>query len=514
MIKVDKIEQIRRAYYVEGKSMRQIAREYRHSRHTIKKALASPEEGSYSLKEPRAAPVLGPYKDRLEELLAENDRLPGKHRLTGHRMFQLLRQEGYGGSEAGVRVYLWRLRKAKRPVKVYLPLEFEPGEDGQVDWGEAQVILNGELVTVQIFVLRLSYCRKMFVMAFPTQKQECFYAGHVAAFEYLGGLPRRLTYDNLTAAVKRVLQGRSRQQQDRFILFRSYYLFESHFCTPGAGHEKGRVEDGVGYVRRNFMTPLLKADNFEELNEQLRQLCGLDDQRRVDRQPQTIGQAWQTERRFLQSLPAEPFDCCRELLAQLNGYSQVEVETNRYSVPTDRATTQMRLKLYPFQVKIYRPDEKEAVAVHPRCYGQEQDILDPLHYLPLLAQRPGALQHAKPIRQWRSSWPVVYEQLLAELQRRQPDGAGVRQFIQVLQLHQEFPAELIEQAVSQALAHHCPHLDGVQLCLRQLLQPDPTPTSLDLSDHPKLLAVGQQPLCLAHYDHLLTGGPSGSQLAA
>jgi hypothetical protein len=406
------------------------------------------------------------------------------------------------------------LRKTKRPVKVYLPLEFEPGEDGQVDWGEAQVILNGELVTVQIFVLRLSYCRKMFVMAFPTQKQECFYAGHVAAFEYLGGLPRRLTYDNLTAAVKRVLQGRSRQQQDRFILFRSYYLFESHFCTPGAGHEKGRVEDGVGYVRRNFMTPLLKADSFDDLNEQLRCLCVQDDQRRVDRQPQTIGQAWQQERRFLQPLPAEPFDCCRELPAQLNGYSQVEVETNRYSVPTDRATAQMRLKLYPFQVKIYRPDEKEAVAVHPRCYSQEQDILDPLHYLPLLAQRPGALQHAKPIRQWRSSWPVVYEQLLAELQRRQPDGAGVRQFIQVLQLHKEFPAQLIEQAISQALAHHCPHLDGVQLCLRQLLQPDLTPTSLDLSDHPKLGAVGQQPLCLAHYDHLLTGGPGGSQLAA
>jgi transposase len=510
MLKVDKIERIRQAYYREGKSMRQIAREYHHSWHTIKKALASAEGGNYTLKEPRAAPVLGLYKVRIKELLAENEQLPGKHRLTGHRIFQLLQQEGYAGSESGVLVYLWQLRKAKRQVKVFMPLEFEPGEDGQVDWGEAQVILNGEQVTVQIFVLRLCYSRKIFVMAFPSQKQECFYGGHVAAFDYFGGIPRRLSYDNLKTAVKRVLQGRNRQQQERFILFRSHYLFESHFCTPGAGNEKGRVEDGVGYARRNFMTPLLEADTFAALNEQLRQLCLQDDQRRVDRQPQTIGEAWQKERSLLRALPAQTFDCCREVMARLNGYSQIVVETNRYSVPTDQAVSQMRVKLYPFEIKLYRPDEKEAVAVHPRCYGHQQDILEPLHYLPLLAQRPGAFNHAKPIRQWRSNWPAVYEQLLAELQCRQPDGAGVRQFIQVLQLHRQHPAELVEQAVTQALAHHCPHPDGVQLCLRQLLQPEPTPVTLDLSDHPKLVDVGQQPLRLDHYDHLLAGGPNGS----
>jgi transposase len=514
MLKVDKIERIRQAYYREGKSMRQISREMQHSRHTIKKALDNAEEGRYSLKESRPAPVLGAYKSRLKELLAENEQLPGKHRLTGHRIFQLLQEEGYAGSESSVLVYLWRLRKGKRQVKVYLPLEFEPGEDGQVDWGEAEVILGGERVTVQIFVLRLCYSRKIFVMAFPSQKQECFYAGHVAAFAYLGGIPRRLSYDNLTTAIKRVLQGRNREQQERFILFRSYYLFESHFCTPGAGHEKGRVEDGVGYARRNFMTPLLKAADFDDLNAQLRQRCERDDQRRVDRQPQTIGQAWQQERPCLRPLPPQPFDCCREVTARLNGYSQVEVETNRYSVPTDRAVAQLRVKLYPFEIKIYRPDEPTAVAVHARCYGQQQDILEPLHYLPLLARRPGALHHAKPIRQWRSSWPAVYEQLLAELERRQPDGAGVRQFIQVLQLHQHYPAEVVEQAVSQALAHHCPHLDGVQLCLRQLVQAEPPQVSLDLRDHPKLRVVGQQPLRLRDYDQLLKGGQDGNQLAA
>jgi hypothetical protein len=262
------------------------------------------------------------------------------------------------------------------------------------------------------------------------------------------------------------------------------------------------------------MTPLLKADHFNDLNEQLRQACLADDQRRVDRQPQPIAEAWQQELPQLRPWPAPDFDCCREVAVRLNGYSQVEVETNRYSVPTDRAASSLRVKLYPFEVKIYRPDEKEALAVHARCYGQQQDILDPLHYLPLLAQRPGALNHAKPIRQWRATWPAVYERLLAELLRRQPEGQGARQFIRVLQLHQQYPAELIEQAVTLALQYQCAHADGVQLCLRQLLQPEPTSTSLDLSHQPKLQAVGQQPLPLSRYNQLLSGGQDGRQLAA
>ncbi len=258
------------------------------------------------------------------------------------------------------------------------------------------------------------------------------------------------------------------------------------------------------------MTPLLKATDFADLNEQLRQRCLQDDQRRVDRQPQTIGEAWVQERPHLRPLPDTDRECCREVTVKLNGYSQVEVETNRYSVPTDRATSPLRVKLYPFEVKIYRPDEREAIAVHVRHYGQQQDILEPLHYLSLLEQRPGAFQHAKPMRQWRARWPEVYERLLAELRQRQPGGAGVRQFIRILRLHQQYPAEMVEQAVTQALQSHCPHLDGVELCLRQLGQSEPVPTSLDVSHNPKLQGIGQQPLSLAQYNQLLSGEPHGS----
>ena len=505
MIKVDKQEKIRRAYYVERKSMRQIAEEQRCSRHTIKKALAGAEPGQYTLKQPRESPVLGPYKARIDELLAESEQLPRKQHYTGHRIYELIWVEGYRGSEPSVLGYVSRQRQAKRQLRLFLPLEFEPGQDAQVDWGEAEVVLAGVQVTVQIFVLRLCYARKIFVMAFPCQKQEAFFAGHVAAFHYIGGIPHRLTYDNLKVAVRRVLQGRGRQQQERFIVFRSHYLFESHFCTPGQGHEKGGVEHGVGYARRNFMTPLLHATDYADLNEQLRQACLRDDQRRVDRQPQTIHDAWLQERASLLPLAAQDYDCCTERQLCLNPYSQVVIDTNRYSVPTDRAVAKLRVKLYPFRVEIYRPDERLPLAVHPRCYGQQQDIFDPLHYLPLLAQRPGALAYAKPIRQWRATWPPVYERLLSHLQNHQPDGQGVREFIRILQLHQHYPAVQIEQAIQLALDYHCAHADGVQLCLRQLGQSDSIPPALDLTHRPHLVQIGTQPLPLTHYDQLLLG---------
>ena len=506
MIKVKQIEQIRRAYYVEGKSMRQIEREYHHAYKTVKKALGSAEARRYRLKEPREAPVLGRYKGRVEELLVENERLPRKQRRTGHQIYLVVRGEGYQGSESGVLHYLWQLRKGKQVAKVYLPLEYEPGEEAQVDWGEAEVELGGEPVTVQVFVMRLSYSRKLFVMAFASQKQECFLAGHVAAFHYFGGVPQRVSYDNLKTAVKQVFLGSERQEQESFILFRSHYLFESHYCTPGAGNEKGGVEEGVGYSRRNFLSPPPVVDSFEALNARLLEQCQADDRRRVNRQPQTIAEAFEQERPLLRPLPTHDLETCREVTARLNGYSQVEVETNRYSVPTERATKTLRVKVYPFQVKIYRLDEAEPLAVHPRCYGRQQDILDPQHYLPLLAQRPGAFPYTKPIRAWRASWPEVYEHLLAELQRRQPGSRAIREFIRVLQLHQHYPAELLEQAVTQALHYHCPHADGVELCLRQLLQPDVVPAQLDLTAHPRLQAIAPQPVSLAHYNQLLSTG--------
>jgi hypothetical protein len=142
------------------------------------------------------------------------------------------------------------------------------------------------------------------------------------------------------------------------------------------------------------------------------------------------------------------------------------------------------------------------VAEHPRCLEREQDILNPLHYLGLLEQRPGAFEYALPVRQWRQKWTPEYEKMLDALRKTKPDGSGVREFVAILKLHRDHPADMVDRAVKQALDLGAAHLDGVQLCLRQLLSPQESPPTLTL-DHPKLAAVGYQPVRLELYNQLL-----------
>ena len=501
---VEQREQIRRAYHIDHKSIRQIARELHVSRRTVDKALSAAEPTPYTLTKPRMAPVLGPYKDQIVAMLAENTQLRPKQRYTSHKIYTLLRATGYMGAEATVRTFVARTRRDQRRPKLFLPLAFDPGIDAQVDWGEAEVIINTVRQTVQVFVLRLGYSRKIFIRAYPTQKQESFFDAHVHAFRYLEGVPHRLSYDNLTTAVKKILTGHTRQEQTAFTVFRSHYLFDSFFCTVGEGHEKGGVEHGVGFARRNFMVPLIQATSFDDLNTQLLERCLADDQRTVDRQPTTIALAWQHEQPFLRLLPARDLPCCVERIVTLTPYSQVVFETNRYSVPVDQAARHLTVRAYPFVIEVLH--QERIIASHPRCYQREQDLFDPLHYLALLEQRPAAFEHAIPVRRWRADWPAIYHQVLARLRERWPEGEGVRMFVRILRLLGDYPAALLEHAMTQALSFGCLDVDGVRLCLHQLQHPDTLPATLDLRDHPQLSTIGTQPIDFSPYRNLLTGG--------
>jgi len=354
-----------------------------------------------------------------------------------------------------------------------------------------------------VFFMRLCYSRRLFLMAFPAQRQEAFFEGHVRAFHFFPGVPHRIAFDNLKAAVQKILEGHTRQEQQAFVAFRSHYLFESHFCTPGQGHEKGGVEHGVGFGRRNFMVPIPKVASFAELNALLLAECLKDDARQVDGQPVTIGEAWELERSTLRPLPGKDYQCCVTRPVSLTPYGQVEFESNRYSVPADKAQRHLVLRAYPFRIDILSKDA--IIASHARCYGKNQDVFDPLHYLPLLEQRPGAFEHAKPMRRWRETWPPVYEELLAKLQVEQADGQGVREFVRILRLHEQYPAGLIEQAVARALEYGCIHADGVALCLRQIQHPEMTVPALDLTAHPRLRREVAPP-DLRRYEQLLGAG--------
>jgi hypothetical protein len=210
------------------------------------------------------------------------------------------------------------------------------------------------------------------------------------------------------------------------------------------------------------------------------------------------------EQPALLSLAAREFRCCVTKPTYLTAYSQVEFETNRYSVPADKAQRNLVLRAYPFRVEIL--DQENVLATHVRSYARDQDIYDPLHYLPLLAQRPGAFEHAKPLRQWRAGWPPAYEQLLAKLQMQDSDGQAIREFVRILKLHERYAGVLVQAAVEKALLHGCIHADGVELCLRQALHREAPPPLLDLANNPKLTSLLAQDVApdLVCYDQLLS----------
>ncbi len=497
---VDDYERIRKAYYLEGLSIREISRRLHHSRRLIRKAIDHAQPEGYRLKQERPAPVLAPYKSKIDALIEESEHLPRKQRYTGRKIYQLLQAEGYQGSEGSVHHYVSQQRRTRKRHQAYLPLEFEPGQDAQVDWGEVIVEIGGKRQSVQVFVMRLNHSKARFVMAFPFQKQEAFFEGHVQAFHFFGGVPRRITYDNLKTAVFRVLEGHNRQEQNAFVAFRSYYLFESYYCTPAQGHEKGGVESDVGYAQRNFFAPIPQAKDFVALNEMLQQACLNDMQRRVRGETRLVAEVCQSEKAALLPLNEVDFPACSSHVVKVNPYSQVVFETNRYSVPVEYVGKQLALRAYPFRVEVL--SLTQIVVEHPRCFGREQDVLDPLHYLGLLEQRPGAFEYAIPMRRWRQNWPEEYERLLSALRQNKPDGSGIREFIAVLKLHRSFPEEVVHRAVWQALEMGAAHLDGVQLCLRQLVSPNKVLPSLELT-HPTLTSVGNQPVHLEQYNQLL-----------
>lgn len=288
VLKVDQRERIRRAYFIEGKSIRQIALEGHHHRRTVRQALRDASPARYTRRQPRARPILGPFVHLIDQWLAEDLTRPAKQRHTAHRIYQrLVEGHGFTGKESNLRQYVREHLPTPRHSGIFIPLTYEPGEDAQCDFGEAQVVLAGRQVKVQLFCLRLCYSKLSFVMALPHQQQEAFFEGHQQAFDFFGGVPRHVWYDNLSQAVRPRLLGRRPQEQDSFVAFRSHYLFESRFCTPAEAHEKGLVEGLVGYARRNLLVPLPEVDSFQELNDLLRQRCLAEASRRLRGENQT-----------------------------------------------------------------------------------------------------------------------------------------------------------------------------------------------------------------------------------
>jgi transposase len=516
MLTVEQIEAIRRAYFVEDKSVRAIARGLHHGRRVIREAIAGthPQPRRYQLSKAKPRPVLEPVVAIIDAWLEADRSAPRKQRHTAKRIFdRLVAEHDYRGCESIIRQYVHDWKQAHQAASVsFLPLAYAPGSEAQCDWGEGVVRVGGLEQVAQLFCLRLCYSVKAFVMAFPTARQECFLLGHATGFAALGGVPTRVTYDNLGSAVAKVLRGRTRVEQEQFVAFRGHYLFGSHFCLPGQGgaHEKPFAETLVGYARRNFLVPVPEVASWAELNTLLAARCAAEDGRRVAGRAHTIGELWQEERAQLRPLPRQPYPCCRTVAVRATRQGLVTFERNRYSVPSRYAGAQLLLRAAPWEVEV--SDGQTVVARHARLYGRDGEQLDPLHYLQVLEHKPGGFDLARPIQHWRTSWPAIYEAYLAALRQARPADA-TRQFVRILQLLVRFTPEQVAAALTQALALHCWGAEGVELLLRQALEPSAPATSSgwDLATAPGLasLAAVQIPLPdLAQYSQLLPEGMS------
>lgn len=493
------VERIRYLLHVKGLSQRKVAKMVGVSRHTVARYADSTDVPKYTRSAPYPTPVLTEeFQTEIRRLWGENQYLPKKQRWIGRTIYEALVELGYQGSESTVRRHLAALRKEQRSKPAFSPLEFDPGEVMEMDWGEAMVTLAGQATKVQILSMRLRWSGMPFVIAYPNQKQEAMFDGLQRGFYALGGAPEKLTADNLRQAVAKVLEGRNRKEQDAFLSFRTHFLVESNFCTPASGHEKGSVENLIGFAQRNIVGPRLMSDSWEHLQAVLWERCLKYAERTFWGEKQSVLERWKREQAFFKhKLPEQPYDCGRFAPVTSNKVSCVTFETCRYSVPVRYANQKLSLRAYWDRIDIY--NGLQLIASHPRCYEREQEVLDLDHYLELLFKKPGALDHAKAFR--RAKLPAVYHRFRTELRRRNPKGD--REFVQILMLHREFSVDKVQAALQTALSNRTVDLGVVRQLLLKMDATGPRPTAHYVGDFAEIQV--QQPQ-LGLYDRLLKRG--------
>jgi transposase len=454
MIGMERYEGIRIAHRVYGKSIRKISQETGHSRATIRKALKE-EFCSYSKREEQPYPVLGAYLETIDEWLTGDREESRKQRHTARRIYNRLKQEhGFVGSESSVRRYVReaKLRLGLGKSKAFIPCDPECGQEVEIDWGGAAAYIGGVKVSVRLFCMRSRYSGKHFVRAYFCERQQAFFDGHVHGFNFFGGIYPVLVYDNLTSAVKQILKGKIRIEQESFIKFRAYYNFSPRFCNPASGHEKGGVEGMVGYSRRNYLVPLPRVNSLEELNDYLLGQCLSHSDHRVEGREGCVEELFEQEKSHLISIPRAPFSNTMIGDGKVNHYSTVLVDKNHYSVPTRYAGLKTQVNISIDKIEIFRDGKK--IATHQRVFGNNKWQLKPQHYLELIQQRPGSFKTALPIQQWRPLWSKALESLLARFQTNQGETAGVKDFINVLLLYGNHLASEVDAAVELAVENN------------------------------------------------------------
>jgi transposase len=480
----------------EGVSKRRILQETGMHWKTLEKILAHGQPPGYRQKASRSRPKVGPFLNRIEDILRADNSLPKKQRHTAQRIFERIRQEGYEGQYGAVKEAVRELRT--RLQDVFFPLYHPPGE-AQVDFGYALATIGGVMKKVAFFVMALPYSDALFVKAYERECTETFWDGHVQAFKFFGGVPRRITYDNSRVMIAQILGAHKRKLTEGFLQLQSHYLFKEHFCCVRRANEKGVVEALVKYARNNFFVPVPQANSMHELNNHLYDCCRNDLQRRLRGRSASKEERLNEDREAFLELPPA-FDACRKETTRPNRYSLVRFRTNDYSVPNCYAHHPVTVKGYVDEICIYHEDA--LIAQHQRIWEREQVSLKPEHYLGLLEKRPGALDAALPFVDWEL--PNCFELLRKRMETRWGRGKGTKEYIEVLRLMETRSLPKLTRAIQRALE--------VQGCTREvvaqyLFSDDPAfIPRFCLDGHPHLQTVQIQSADISLYASLLEGG--------
>lgn len=491
---------VRRAVYVEGKSERQVAREFGLPRESVRKMLKYSAPPGYRRQQPAKRPKLDPWAGVIDQILAEDRERPRKQRHTAKRIYQRLREEhGFSGGYTIVKDYV-RLRKL-RQREMFVPLLHPPG-DAQADFGEALAVIGGEERKAHYLAIDLPQSDDCFVIAFPAETTEAFLEGHNQAFAYFGGVPRTILYDNTKIAVARIMGDGTRTKTRAFSELQSHYLFAERFGRPGKGNDKGKVEGLVKYARRNFLVPVPRCGSWEELNTHLLEQCHKRRQQRLRRHEQTIGERFEKDLAAMLPLPTTAYEACDKRAGRVSSLSLVRYRSNDYSVPVCWGHREVLVKGYVHEVVI--SCGAEVIARHRRSYDREDMIFDPLHYLALLEQKTNALDQAAPLVGWEL--PEQFAQLRRLLEARL-SKRGKREYVQVLRLLETFSMAEVSQAVADALRMRAISFDAVKHLL--LCRIEQRPPRLDLENYPHLPMAQVNTTLAADYLTLLTPAQEG-----
>ena len=396
---MEQVHHIKKQYNQKEKSISEIARITGHDRKTVRKYL-NQEDFSVPVPTRRArSSKSDAYRETVKQWLKDDQDAPRKQRHTARRVFHRLQEmEAKQGrtldlSERSVRSLVRQLRvELIQSEQVSLPL-YHPAGEAQIDFGETKFYERGTYFEGYHLALTLPHSNAKFVQLFKGQTFECLAQGFINIFNHMGAVPSAIWLDNMSTAVKAILAHGLREVTDRFLRMQCHFGFDSNFCNPAAGHEKGSVENYVGYSRRNYFVPVPRFDDLEEYNRKLLEQCDEELDRDHYKLEKTVRELYQEDLARMNALPRYPFDGDQYVLARTNQYGMVRHKTNSYSTGGGLARQEVTLKVGAYHVTVFDGMMKEVVT-HQRLYGKNKESMIWGPYLDVLAKRPMALKYS------------------------------------------------------------------------------------------------------------------------